>query len=196
MDELLDAVDRRTACICYFGGDPTPQMVHSLRVARAARKRRGNGILRICWETNGAMPAAAARAMAEMALESGGVIKIDLKARDRALHRALCGTDNRQTWRNVRMLAGMASRRPEIPLLVVSTLLVPGYVDAEEVGAIASAVAAQDPLTPYALLAFHPCFMMNDLPTTSRPEAERALAAARAAGLSRVRLGNEHLLRG
>jgi pyruvate formate lyase activating enzyme len=35
---------------------------------------------------------------------------------------------------------------------------------------------------------------MNDLPTTSRREAEACLDAAQNAGLTRVRLGNEHLL--
>ena len=51
-----------------------------------------------------------------------------------------------------------------------------------------------DPDTPYALLAFHPDFIMGDLPPTSREHAERCLAAAEAAGLTRVRLANEHLL--
>ena len=28
---LADAVDEQTSCICYFGGDPTPQLPHSIR---------------------------------------------------------------------------------------------------------------------------------------------------------------------
>ena len=44
----------------------------------------------------------------------------------------------------------------------------PGYIDATQVGRIAEFIAGLDPSIPYALLAFHPAFEMNDLPTTSR----------------------------
>ena len=47
---------------------------------------------------------------------------------------------------------------------------------------------------PYSLLAFHPTFMMSDLPTTSRRHALAAKLAAEDAGLTRVRIGNVHLL--
>jgi pyruvate formate lyase activating enzyme len=79
-------------------------------------------------------------------------------------------------------------------LLVASTLLVPGYVDEEEVRAIARFIASLDPTTPYSLLAFHPAFAMADLPPTSRRHALACKAAAEEAGLSRVRVGNEHVL--
>ncbi len=55
-------------------------------------------------------------------------------------------------------------------------------------------IASLDPDLPYSLLAFHPQFFLHDLPVTSRDDAEEALAAARAAGLTRVRIGNRHLL--
>lgn len=61
-------------------------------------------------------------------------------------------------------------------------------------GRIARFVASSDPTIPYALLAFAPQFVMADLPRTSRRHAEQALEAARSAGLTRVRLGNVHLL--
>jgi pyruvate formate lyase activating enzyme len=44
-------------------------------------------------------------------------------------------------------------------------------------------------------LAFHPAFETSDLPTTSRRQAEACFAAATDAGLTRVRIGNIHLLR-
>jgi len=72
--------------------------------------------------------------------------------------------------------------------------LVPGYVDPAEVGRIARFIAEINPDIPYSLLAFYPQFFLSDLPTTSRGHAESALAEARAAGLTRVRIGNEHLL--
>ena len=76
----------------------------------------------------------------------------------------------------------------------MSTCLVPGYVDPEEVGGIASALAALDPTIPYSLLAFHPAYLLDDLPATARSHAEACLTAAQSAGLSRVRIGNRHLL--
>ncbi len=81
-----------------------------------------------------------------------------------------------------------------VPLLIASTLLVPGYVEAEQVRQIACFIAELDPTIPYALLAFHPAFEMHDLPTTPRRQAVDCLAAAQAAGVQRVRLGNAHLL--
>jgi pyruvate formate lyase activating enzyme len=72
--------------------------------------------------------------------------------------------------------------------------LVPGYIDAREIKAIAQFITKLDPSIPYALLGFHGDFLMTDLPSTSREQAESCLAAARASGLKRVRLGNVHLL--
>ncbi len=61
-------------------------------------------------------------------------------------------------------------------------------------GAIAAFIASLNPSIPYSLLAFHPQFYMNDLPTTSRAQAERCEAAAAEAGLTRVKIGNVQLL--
>jgi pyruvate formate lyase activating enzyme len=81
-----------------------------------------------------------------------------------------------------------------LPLVVASTLLVPGYVDPNQVGRIAKFIASIDRDIPYALLAFAPHFYMSDLPHTSSAHAREAEAAARAAGLRNVRIGNRHLL--
>ena len=78
--------------------------------------------------------------------------------------------------------------------MIASTLLVPGYVDAEEVGRIAQFIAALDPRIPYALLAFAPHFYMPDLPRTSSHHALEAERAARSVGLLDVRIANRHLL--
>jgi pyruvate formate lyase activating enzyme len=194
--DLARAVDSTTSCICFFGGDPTPQLPHAIHASRLAvrRARREGRILRICWETNGAMNPRLLRSMADLSIASGGCIKFDLKAHDDSLHRALCGVDNRRTLENFSHLAGRIGERPEIPLLVAATLLVPGYVDAREVRSLAGFIARLDRDIPYVLLAFHPCFQMSDLPTTSRDQAERCYEEARSAGLTRVRIGNLHLL--
>jgi len=192
--DLAQAVDERTSCICYFGGDPTPQLPHALRASRLALERNQSRILRICWETNGSMHPALLRQAAELSLSSGGCIKFDLKAWSETLHIALCGVSNKRTLENFRMLGQYIEKRPSPPFLVASTLLVPGYIDTQEVAHIAGFIASLNPQIPYALLAFHPQFMMNDLPPTSRRHAEECLEAARAQGLKNVRLGNIRLL--
>jgi len=193
--ELADAVDDHTACICYFGGDPTPQIPHALRASRLAIDRHKKRILRICWETNGSMHPASLRQAAKLSLESGGCIKFDLKAWNDNLHIALCGISNKRTLENFSLLADYDKRREAPPFLIASTLLVPGYIDEQEVSDIAKFIASLDPNIPYALLAFHPDFLMTDLPTTSLQHAEQCLKVAKDAGLRRVRLGNIHLLR-
>jgi len=192
--ELASMVDVRTSCICFFGGDPTPFIDHSISTARYALADT-NHILRICWESNGSMEVSYAKEIGLIALETGGCVKIDLKAWNEKLHRILCGTTNEWTLRNIELLSHMASSRKDVPLLVVSTPLIPGYIDEKEVSAIASFLADLDPDTPYSLLAFHPNYLMSDLPTTSNEQAQRCLKAARDAGLRRVNIGNEWLLR-
>jgi pyruvate formate lyase activating enzyme len=187
---LSDVADLHTFCVCYFGGDPSPQMPHALAASRRLAERG----LRICWETNGSMSAAYLLRAVDLSLTSGGCFKFDLKAWNEDLHLALTGVSNRRTLENFTLAARRISERPDSPLVVASTLLVPGYVDAAEVAAIARFIASFDPNIPYALLAFAPQFHMHDLPCTSREHAEAAVEAARAAGLTRVRLGNRHLL--
>jgi len=192
--ELAEAADERTGCICYFGGDPSPQMPFALRASELALARRG-GDLRICWESNGSMHPGLLRRALDLSLESGGCVKFDLKAFHPGLHRALCGAENKRTLDNFAYAASRVPERPEPPPLVASTLLVPGYVAAGEVGRIAAFIASLGRDIPYSLLAFHPQHAMRDLPVTSRRQAEECLAAAREAGLTRVHIGNIHLLR-
>jgi pyruvate formate lyase activating enzyme len=110
------------------------------------------------------------------------------------LHFALCGVSNSWTKSNFAYLAKSFPKRPDPPFLIASTLMVPGYVDELEVGRIATFIASLDPTIPYSLLAFHPQFKMQDLPATSRKQAHRCMEAARSAGLTRVKVGNLHLL--
>lgn len=194
VDGLTEAVDDRTSCICFFGGDPTPQMPYALAAARKARKKKSGDILRICWETNGSMAPELLDQAMDLAVGSGGCVKFDLKAHDDALHRVFIGVTNQRTLANFARAAKWIARRPTPPPLIAATLLVPGYIDATEIRALAGFIADLDPAIPYALLAFYPTFAMGDLPVTPRRLAEDCLKAAQSAGLTRVRLGNAHLL--
>jgi len=193
-EEMVAAVDDRTSCICYFGGDPTPQLPHSIEVSRKALEKTKGRILRICWETNGSMNRELLEEMMDLSLISGGCIKFDIKAWNDSLHTALCGISNKRTKENFEHAAGGLKWRPEPPLVIASTLLVPGYIDEEEVRSISVWIASLNREIPYALLAFYPQFFFKDLPPTSRELAFRCKEVAEEAGLRRVRIGNLHLL--
>lgn len=194
VDQLAAQVDARTACICYFGGDPTPQLPFSIKAAELAMKRSKNRILRICWETNGSMNPKLLDKIMDCAIHSGGCIKFDLKAWNKNLHKALTAVTNRQTLANFKRAAHKAGQRSVPPSLIASTLMVPGYVDAQEIGHLAQFIAAADPNIPYSLLAFHPQFYLSDLPFATRAYARQCLQTARDAGLKNVRIGNMALL--
>lgn len=193
-EKLASKADDKTTCICFFGGDPSPQIEHAIKTARIAMK--GRYLMRICFETNGSMNPKYVKEMAGLSYSSGGCVKVDLKAAHSNLNRALCGVDNRWTLSNFRWLAefegGLEDRG--FPLLVASTLLVPGYVEVDEVAELAGFIASLDENIPYSLLAFSPRFRMADLPRVSKKMATDCLRAARKAGLKRVRLGNPHLV--
>lgn len=192
--ELAAAVDRRTSCICFFGGDPTPQLPFSIRAARIARARADGRILRFCWETNGSMNPRLLDRIMDLAVLSGGCVKFDLKAWNENLHKALTGVSNRRTLANFRRAAKRIPERPLPPPLVASTLLVPGYVDVEEIHQLARFIAGIDPAIPYALLAFYPQFAMAGHYLPTRAYAHACRQAAYQAGLTKVRIGNQHLL--
>ena len=192
--EVVSAVDGRTSCICYFGGDPTPQLHHALSVSRLALRNREDRILRICWETNGSMNLRLLKMMIDLSWVSGGCIKFDLKAWNERIHYSLCGVTNQKTLENFQILSKWIEKRSEPPFLIASTLLVPGYVDEPEVAEIARYISGLNPEIPYSLLAFYPHFYLYDLPTTSRSHALRCRSAAEKAGLKHVHMGNVHLL--
>jgi pyruvate formate lyase activating enzyme len=193
-EELVEAVDDRTSCICYFGGDPTPQLPHSIQVSKKAIAKAKGRILRVCWETNGSMNPDLLKEVVDLSLTSGGCIKFDIKSWNDSLHTALCGVSNERTKRNFEWVALWIKKRPQPPLLIASTLLVPGYIDEEEVREISKWIASLDPDIPYSLLAFYPQFFFKDLPVTSRDFAYRCKEVAEGEGLRRVRVGNLHLL--
>lgn len=194
IEKLISDIDKKTSCICYFGGDPTPQLPFALNASRLALEKNKGRILRICWETNGTMNSVLLDKMLELSLNSGGCIKFDLKAWDENLHFALTGVTNKRTLENFSRVGGKINLRPNPPLLIASTLLVPGYIDESEIRSISRFIASINTEIPYALLAFYPHFFMSDMPMTSKEHAMRCLKAAQEEGLKNVRIGNVHLL--
>ncbi|MHA1310347.1 MAG: radical SAM protein [Candidatus Helarchaeota archaeon] len=195
-EELASKVHEKVNCICYFGGDPSSQIIHSILTSQIALKRaiKKNKILRICWETNGNINEKILIKMAQIALESGGNIKIDLKSFTESLNIALCGVSNQRTLKNFKILSKLINERPDVPLLIGSTLLIPGYIDEQEIDKITKFIAELDPNIPYRLLGFYPHYLMNDLPCTSIEHANRCLKIAKENGLKNVSIGNVNLL--
>lgn len=190
--QLASYIDKDIFCICYFGGDPTPQVWHTIEVSKFAIEKG----IKICWETNGTMNPQIMKKVMELSFRSGGCIKFDLKTWDDRLNIALCGASNKYTIKNFASVAKWYDKREcSYPFLVASTLLIPGYVDLQEIRNIAHFIASLNPHIPYSLLAFYPCFLMDDLPVTTREQAESAFNVAKGEGLENVHLGNIHLLR-
>jgi pyruvate formate lyase activating enzyme len=189
---LASMADSRTFCICYFGGDPGTQLSHALAASRHALKKKQD--IRICLETNGNLNKKTLDTVLGMCFRSGGCIKFDLKAFNENLHLALCGINNRTTLENFKKAVQFGRKRKRAPLVIASTLLVPGYIDEEEVHSIAKFISSLDRTVPYSLLGFHPNFYLHDLLVTSKAQAHRCYEAACDAGLERVHIGNTHLL--
>jgi pyruvate formate lyase activating enzyme len=190
-EELVRAADRTTGCICFFGGDPTPCAMHSIEVARNVLEKR---TMRICWETNGSLSAPYMKQWADYALASNGCIKIDFKTFSDELNKALCGVSNTNTKKNIEMLARLCERRTKPPLLIISTLLIPGYIDGYELEHMAHFISSISTHIPWSFLGFSPHFHFHDMPRTTRQHADMALAIAKNHGIENVHIGNVHVL--
>ncbi|MGC9050260.1 radical SAM protein [Pyrobaculum sp.] len=190
VEELEAAMSKKVTCVCFFGGDPAPQTVHALLVARRAAERG----VRVCWETSGQLAPHLLDKVVESSLKTGGIVKFDLKAFTPSVYKALTDGEVDIVLRNFKVAARRFRERPEVPLVVASILLVPGYVDEVEVDLLTKFIARVEPEVPTRFLAFHPDYMMRDLPPTSIRHAETALKIARENGLVEVSLGNWWLL--
>ncbi|MBE9546993.1 MAG: radical SAM protein [Proteobacteria bacterium] len=190
-EEMVQAaLDPHVRCVCFFGGSPEPQLPFALRVARRIIQESDNR-KHICWEWNGCGNPALAEEAAELSAISGGTVKFDLKSFHPNITRALCGVDNHRAFDNFSRIAKLF---PKENLLTATTLLVPYYVDKQEVDAIARFISGINSNIPYSLLVFHPDFFLDDLPITPKAQVEECLQIAEHY-LSRVNIGNEHLLR-
>lgn len=191
-EEFLSAINEKTTCICFFGGDPSPQLD---KITRLCRKAEGkNKILRFCLETNGNANPNILEKFTELSLCSGGNIKFDLKFWNEALNEAITGVRNKKTKENFEKMGKFHEQKKELPFLTASTLMIPGYIDEEEIKGIAGFIASVDKEIPYSLLAFYPHFDFRDLPLTKKEDALRFKKVAEEQGLKNVRIGNIHLL--
>jgi len=195
--DLAERADEGTGCVCYFGGDPSSQMPFVIASADLIRRRseEEKRVIRVCLETNLNISPRYLDKIGRISLESGGGIKADLKCWSPEILYAMCGVATDLPYKNFERIGRLQNRRPEVPFARASTLLVPGYVDDEEIRSIASFIADIDTRIPYSLLAFHPTYFMDDMPPTRRRDAERYIRICKNEGLEKVRIGNPWLLR-
>jgi pyruvate formate lyase activating enzyme len=199
VEELCRSINERTTCVCFFGGCPSTQpefVFEFMRLAKKTKEKLGLKVLRICLETNGNFSWHWLKKIAKLSLESGGGIKVDLKAaKNSNINIALSGVSNEISYQNFEKLVEFHSQRPEVPFLRASTLLVPHYIDISEVRSIVKFIASLDKTIPYSLLAFYPHYRFSDVGFTSKRFAEKCYQIAKRAGLQKVNLGNVHLLK-
>ncbi|MBD3254886.1 MAG: radical SAM protein [Candidatus Lokiarchaeota archaeon] len=192
------AKNKDITCICYFGGTPESQLPFTInlskKILKKVKKDDPSRIMRVCWEWNGSGNPKLAEECMKIALESGGNIKFDLKSFNEKLNLALCGVSNRRTLKNFTNLAETYfGTRNNLFEISACTLMVPDYVNHEEIELIAKFISEINPKIPYSLLVFHGNYKMKDLPITPRKQANNCLKIAKKY-LENVHLGNKFLL--
>jgi pyruvate formate lyase activating enzyme len=189
-DELVArALHPDVRCICFFGGSPEPQLPFALIVAQRIADE-SNGKKHVCWEWNGSANPHLVEKAANLSMVTGGIVKFDLKAFHPNVQLALCGISNARVLENFRKVADITG---DTDVLTATTLLVPWYIDTEEVEQLARFIAGIDPDISYSLLIFHPDYALTDLPITPKKQVEECFFAVRQ-HLTRVHIGNFHLL--
>jgi len=191
--------NKKISCICYFGGTPEPQLAFTINLSELILKKLKNKDpdrkFRICWEWNGSGDRTLIEKCMEIAIKTGGNIKFDLKSYHEKLNYALCGVSNKRTLENFEYLATnyFGSRGNQMPEMSGCTLMVPEYINYEEVQNISKFISNINDEIPYSLLVFHGDYQMKDLPITPSTQAENCLNVAKKY-LKNVHLGNKFLL--
>ena len=189
--------NKRITCVCYFGGTPEPQLPFSLNIADKILEKIKNDkkrMMRICWEWNGSGNKYWVEKCMQLAIKTGGNIKFDLKSYNEKLNIALCGVSNTRTLENFKFLAeNYFGLRKDLLEMSACTLMVPGYVNHEEVEQIAKFISSINKNIPYSLLVFHGDYQMLDLGITPKKQVEKCLKVAKEY-LKNVHLGNKFLL--
>jgi len=166
--------------VAFTGGDIACRADYYAQVTERIKERTWNTWVLL--ETNGwGLTEANLDLLASAGLDS---FWLDIKAYDEAVYRRLCGTSNETV---LRAPAEILSRGFTLEVL---TLFIPGWVETEQIAAIACLIADLDPETPFTILAFFPAYQMQGTPPPTLEQMIEACEAACETGLRQVRLGN------
>jgi pyruvate formate lyase activating enzyme len=126
---------------------------------------------RLCHEKYGARVTLVTNASILPDLSFTDTLEVGLKVLNENLHIDYTGVSNRDTLGNFDLLVASGKN------LVVDSILIPGYIDADEIERIANYVAMKDPGIPFILL---PYFPSGENPWRRPTPEEMDEAAARA----------------
>jgi len=186
LEEVMNWVDEKTTCICFCGGTPDISMHRVVEIAKAFRERYSEKILRICAETNLSAPRKSLLEFAKIVKASGGGLNIGLKAGSERVHLALTGHSNKVVWENFRALYDRFGPGEVIPFLRPSLLLVPDYIDLEEVRIVCKKISEIDSNIPLKFISFLPRRKFAKSSPTDPLFMMEAIKIAESYGLKRI----------
>ena len=108
---------------------------------------------------------------------------LDIKAYDEKIYRKLCGTTNRWILKTPEWILERGF------VLEVCTLYIPGWVEVDQIKAIAKIIADLDTEVPFTILAYFPEYKLKARSPTLM-EMIRAYLAVEEVGLKNVKFGN------
>jgi len=109
---------------------------------------------------------------------------LDIKAYDPKVHKKLTGISNERILELPATILDMGF------VLEVLSLLIPGWVDVDQIKKIAEILKEVDPEIPFCILAFFPIYKMSNVRSPIIHEMIEAFISAKQVGLKNIRLGN------
>ncbi len=166
--------------VAFTGGDIACRADFYAEATRAIKRRCQN--MWVLLETNGY---GLTPANLDLLVEAGlDAFWLDIKAYHDDVYRELCGTTNE--W----ILKAPAEILKRGFTLEVLTLFIPGWVETDQIKAIARLLAEIDRDVPFIILAFFPTYRLADNPSPTLAQMLEAYAAVKEIGLRQVKLAN------
>jgi pyruvate formate lyase activating enzyme len=166
--------------ISFTGGDLACQPEFYIESAKKIKNLKMN--LWVLFETNGyGLTPNTLEMFKDAGIDS---FWLDIKAYDKKVHRKLTGVTND----SILKLPDEITKRGFV--LEVSSLVIPDWVEADQIGKIAELLVKVDSNIPYAIIAFFPEYKMKETRIPKFQQMIEAFEAAKNAGLKNVRLGN------
>ncbi|MCP5107392.1 MAG: radical SAM protein [bacterium] len=185
-EEVINWVDESTTCICFCGGTPDISMRRVVELAKDFRDRYSNRILRICAETNLTAPLDDLLEFAKIVKASGGGFNVGLKGGSEKVHMALTGHSNKIVWENFTTLYETFGPGKVTPFLRPSLVLIPNYIDSEEVQLVCKKISKIDPEIPLKFISFLPRRNFSESSPTEPAFMIEAIRIAASCGLKKI----------